>query len=132
VWQFVGVALKSGVSDTHHDLAVTQAADTAQDSDLASYIIPYSSEEELKSVLPQLVTRGQWMSIGEVLKNVELRSHVLEQVAVSTNPNHVIPVLPNCSDSELDAVLTRRMSKGLWLDVYFGLNEDNTHFKNML
>jgi hypothetical protein len=122
-WEYVGKVLQTVTNAAQRRHVVEQAADRADDSDIIQYILPHCSEEELKSVLPELVSRGLWMSLSELLQNVELRSHVLEQVADCTNPNHVIPVLPHCSDSELDVVLTRRVTKGLWMDVYFGLND---------
>jgi hypothetical protein len=66
-WEYVGKVLQTVTNAAQRTHAVEQAADRADDSDITQYILPHCSEEELKSVLPQLVSRGLWESLSELL-----------------------------------------------------------------
>jgi hypothetical protein len=66
-WDRVGKMLQNGVDDKQHQLAVQEASAKATDVDFVTCIVPHCSQDQLEAVLPVLVERNMWLSVGKVV-----------------------------------------------------------------
>ena len=67
-WEAVATILQRGVSDSQHRWAIDEACKHASDEKVINRILSHSADNQLDSVLPQLVDRGLWTAVGRVLK----------------------------------------------------------------
>jgi hypothetical protein len=121
LWECVGKALERGVSDTQRQLAVEEAIKNADDWNLASFILPHCHDDRLDSVLPILVKRGLWQSVGRVLKlgvSDKKQQWAVEEASNNANDSRfTFYILPHCSDNQLDSMLTTLVERSLWKSV---------------
>ncbi|KAL8615250.1 hypothetical protein ACOMHN_050291 [Nucella lapillus] len=122
LWYSVGKMLKKGVSTTQHKRAVQQASKHADDYDFVDNILPQCRDEELEEVITNLVTRGLWRSIYEVLdRRVSTTQHkrAVQQASKHADDyDFVDNILPQCRDEELEEVITNLVTRGLWRSIY--------------
>ncbi|KAL8570163.1 hypothetical protein ACOMHN_030959 [Nucella lapillus] len=135
--------LERGVSPEQHRWAVEQANKHADEDDFVEYILPQCYDQELKGVMTQLMSRGLWWSLGEVLERGEVMTHlmsrdmcgsvgkVLERGVSATQHRWAVEqackradeeqfanyILRWCREEELELVSTHMASRGLWKPV---------------
>ncbi|KAL8590832.1 hypothetical protein ACOMHN_052183 [Nucella lapillus] len=81
LWRSVGQVLERGVSTAQHRSAVEQASICASERQIADYILPACSEEELGEVSRHMVSRGLWKPVDSVTHSeVTITQHVLSQL----------------------------------------------------
>ena len=67
-WEAVATVLQRGVSDSQHRWAIGEACKHASDEKVINRILSPSADNQLDSVLPQLVDKGLWEAVGRVLE----------------------------------------------------------------
>ena len=69
-WELVRMVLESGVSvsDSQYRCVISLACKHASDENIVRYILPHCPDNQLDSVLTQLVKEGLWSSVKSVLE----------------------------------------------------------------
>ena len=67
-WEAVATVLQRGVSDSQHRWAIDEACKHASDEKVINRLLSLSADNQLDSVLPQLVDKGLWEAVGRVLE----------------------------------------------------------------
>ena len=118
MWSVVGEALQRGVSDSQHRWAVDEACKRAFKGEILYYILPHCADSQLDSVLTLLVERGLWDVVWTVLargvsdsQSTWAFDEACKQLSRSEIVDHV---LRQCTDDQLDSVLTPLVERGLW------------------
>ena len=118
LWKAVGLALKSGVSDSQRRWAFEEACKQPSEWELTDYILPHFADNQLDSVLTPLVERGRWRAVGKVLeRGVSDSRHrwaTEEAFKQATCAEITCYILRHCADNQLDSVLTPLVERGLW------------------
>jgi hypothetical protein len=121
LWEPVGLVLERGVSDTQHAWAVEKASKTAGEEDFIDYILTHCTSDRLVSVLPHLVSRAMWKSVGLVLKkgvnNTQHRWAVEEASRRAKDCDFATYILPNNTGVQLEITLPNLVSRHLWTSV---------------
>ena len=127
LWNSVWMVLQRGVSDSQRRWAIDEACKHALDRFIKDYI-RHCANNELDSVLTQLVERGRCDVVARVLKSGVTVSDSQRRWVISFACKHATDyiikfyILPLCADNELDFVLTSLVERGLWDAVSTVLN----------
>ena len=93
--------LQRGVSHESHMRVVHQAGELLEGSALARYILPFSENHQLHGLLPQLVRRGQWCVVGQLLSRgvgeEEERRRAVEEALRRASDSQVSVLRVTCS-----------------------------------
>ena len=118
LWSSVGTVLQRGVSDSKHRWAIDEACKHASDEKIRGYILLHCTEDQLASVLTQLVKRSLWKSVGMVLRQGVSDSHhtwAIDMACKQATDEEITKyILPQCTGSQLDSVLAPLVERCLW------------------
>jgi hypothetical protein len=130
LWASVGGVLERGVVSDHlRHRAIEQASERAERRVLTGHILPLCPNDQLDSVLPRLVRRCLWASVGCVLERGVVSNHLRDDIASDTwnifieasksadDDDFKNYVLPHCPNDQLDSVLPRLVRRNLWASV---------------
>ncbi|XP_070200806.1 uncharacterized protein [Littorina saxatilis] len=125
LWQAVGHILQRSVfqqvQGTTRRLAIEKACQVAGENELVVYILPACSTVETACVLAQVVARGLWRAVGEMLQRgfsdtlyIWTLQESFKQAKSELVRNHI---LPHCTRDYLNRLMSYLISKGRWNDV---------------
>ena len=121
LWYSVSSVLERGVSPTERSWAIHEACQHAGDEVVSECILPHCADDQLSDVLTTLVARSLWKSVNSVLyRGVSPTKHnwaVQKYCQYTENEVALRWVLPHCADSQLDVVLEKLVTRGLWMSV---------------
>ncbi|KAL8564121.1 hypothetical protein ACOMHN_035726 [Nucella lapillus] len=120
-WQPLGQVLERYLSTERRRWAVEEVSQRADYHVFVHYVVPYCHDEELEHVLPHLLLYGLWQYVGKMLDrgvDTTKRSWAVEQaIDHASDDGFVDFILPQCQDEELETILSRLASRGLWRSV---------------
>ena len=118
LWIAVVYVLNRGVSDSQHRWAIEEACKHAADKGIINYMLTFTADIQLDSVLTQLVERGLWEAVAMVLqRGVSDPQHrwAIAEACKRTSQKEIINnILYLAADDQLDTVLTPLVERGLW------------------
>jgi putative component of membrane protein insertase Oxa1/YidC/SpoIIIJ protein YidD len=121
MWRSVSTLLVSGVEEQRHKWAVAEASKNAENRMFSDYILPFCKDFQLESVLRTLVGRGLWMSVDQALvRRVSDINHtfaVTEASKRSSDREMLDYILPHCSRTHIENMLSELTMRRLWLSV---------------
>jgi hypothetical protein len=118
-WRRLSAALeKSAITEIQRLWIVKEACSRADDFSVSKYILPHCPTTQSETVLSYFVSRGLWMSVGQLLErgvSDTQRRYAIKQAADrADNDNFSQYILPHCDDEELDSLFPQLASRGLW------------------
>ena len=119
-WRAVGHVLRTpGVGDKQQQKAMDEACKRASEQDLISFVLPHCHSDQLLEVaVAQLVARGLWRAVGDILKrNLSDKLNTLIVTKSLKTASHQMfreHVQPNCCFEQMDLVMTRLVSQRQW------------------
>jgi hypothetical protein len=118
-WEAVGNMLGEGVGYTRRRWVVKEASKNANDKEFETWVLPHCSDHQLGEMLPALLERGLWKSVGKVLErpgvNEAQRRWALNQARQKADDNSFCEyILPHYSDDQLGLVQANLMERGRW------------------
>ena len=117
MWSAVGMVLEKSASYPQHGCA----NDEASGQDIAFSMLRRRPDNQLDSVLTQLVERALWRSVGTVLQrgvsDSQHRWAIDEACKQASDEKITAYILLNCADDQLDSVLIPLVERGLWRSV---------------
>ena len=122
LWSCVEMVLQRGVNDSQHRWAIDEACKQAADEKITACILPHCADDQLDSLLTSLVKRGLWSSVGTVLQrgvsdSVQHRRAINKACKCASDEEITAYILPHCTGSQLDPLLTPLVERGLWNSV---------------
>ena len=120
LWCAVGKTLKKCGNEQLLRWATEEATKRADGNEIAQYILPHCSDDQLDSVLVEAVTRGHWQVVDKVVKR-RVRIEQNKQYWIDARwPEEEIwkdKILPLCPRHTLDSVLTELVTRSMWFCV---------------
>jgi hypothetical protein len=121
-WNMISKVLRVSGSDSQSVSCIIEGmCDRGGDWPLRMHILPYCSQEYLRSKLSQFVSRGLWMSVGLVLKtgvtDTQLWSAVEEASKRAKQLDFIQCIVPHCTGAHLDSLLMHLVRRHLWWSV---------------
>ena len=119
LWTVVLHVLNRGVSDSQLGWAIVEACKHVADMETINYILTFTADNQLDSVLTPLVERGLWEIVMLVLRrgvSDPQRRWAIEEACKHASHEEIIMyrILSFTADNQRDSVLTPLVERGLW------------------
>ena len=118
LWKAVGIMLQRGITMAKHKWAIEEACKHASEETIIDYILSHCADNQIDSVLKQMVDRGLWKAVGIVLQRgvtLSKRKWAIDEACKHAPDDKFTDyILPHCDDNQLDFVLTSLVERGLW------------------
>ena len=127
LWNVVSTVLERGVSDAQHRWVSDEACKYASGREIADYMLRHCTDNQLDSVLTQLVERGLWIAVRMVLKrgvSDSRRRWAIDEACKHASDGEIIDyILPGVAENNIDLTLTPLVERGMWRAVGMVLNQ---------
>ena len=119
LWTVVVHVLKRGVSDSQLGWAIVEACKHVANMEIINYMLTFTADNELDSVLTPLVERGLWEAVAMVLQqgvSDPQRRWAIDEACKRASHEEIIKlnIQSLAADNQLDSVLTPLVERGMW------------------
>ena len=118
LWEAVAMVLRRGVSDPQRGWAIVEACKHASHEEIIKYIVSFTADDQLDSVLIPLVERDLWKAVAMVLRRDVSDPHgrwETDEACKHASHEEIINYIVSfTADNQLDSMLTLLVERGLW------------------
>ena len=118
LWKAVGIMLQRGITMAKRKWAIEEACKHASEETVIDYILSHCADNQIDSVLKQMVDRGLWKVVGILLQRgvaLSKRKWAIDEACKHAPDDKFTDyMVPHCDDNQLDFVLTSLVERGLW------------------